>query len=182
MKGNRAALALVMAIVLLAAAWLFFKRSNSAPPVQLIPLFDSAEKRPADGTFEVIDAELNGETRRAIYTRPDSRIIYHTRIPDDAWMKVAVGMKPESWTEEGDGVLFRFGVSDGRNFEDLFTQHVSPFANPGDRRWIQVWVDLSAYAGEEVQLIFNTNTGPPGKEGDARADYALWGDPEIIVR
>jgi hypothetical protein len=182
MKGNRAALAAVMAIVLLAAAWLFFKRSSSAPPVQLIPMFESAEKRPAGGTFEVIDAELSGETRRAIFTTPDSRIIYKVRVPDDAWMKVAVGMKPESWTQEGDGVLFRFGVSDGRNFQDLFTQHINPFANEGDRRWIQVWVDLSAYAGEDVELIFNTNTGPPGKEGDNRADLALWGDPEIIVR
>jgi hypothetical protein len=182
MKGNRAALAVVIAIVLLAAGWLLFKRSNSAPPLNLISVFDSAQKRPAGGTFQVIDAELNGETKRAIYTVPDSRIIFKAKVPDDAWLRVAVGIKPEAWTQEGDGVLFRFGVSDGRSFEDLFTQHVNPFANPGDRKWIQVWVDISAYAGEEVELIFNTNTGVPGKEGDARADHALWGDPEIIVR
>jgi hypothetical protein len=182
MKGNRAALAVVMALVLLAAAWLFFRRSSSAPPVQLIPVFASAEKRPAEGTFDVIDADLNGETKRAIATPSTSRIIYKVRIPDNAWLRVAVGMKPESWTEEGNGVLFFAGVSDGRDFQELFRQHVNPFAISGDRRWIQVWVDLSAYSGEDVELILNTRPGPDDDPADARNDLPLWGDPEIIVR
>jgi hypothetical protein len=182
MQSNRAAVAAVLAIVLLAAGWWFFKRSSNAPAVQLIPLFESAVKRPADSTFEVVDADLNGETKQAIYTVSPSRLIYKVEIPDDAWLRVAVGMKPESWTQEGDGVLFRVGVSDGRAFEDLFTQHVNPFSNSGDRKWIQVWVDLSAYAGEEVELIFNADMSPPGKGNDPRNDHALWGAPEIIVR
>jgi hypothetical protein len=182
MKGNRVALSVVLAIVLIAAGWWFVNRSGSAPAVELIPLFASAEKRPLDGTFEVVEAELNGERKQAIYTVPTSRLTYKVRIPDDAWLRVAVGTKPESWTLEGDGVLFRVGVSDGRTYDPLFTQHVNPFANTGDRKWIQVWVDLSAYAGEEVALIFNTNSSPEGK-GDNRAnDHALWGAPEIIVR
>jgi hypothetical protein len=182
MQSNRAVVAAVVAIVLLAGGWWFFKRSSNAPAVQLIPLFESAEKRPAGGTFEIIEAELNGETKQAIDTVTPSRLIYKVRIPDDAWLRVSVGTKPESWTEEGDGVLFRVGVSDGHAFEDLFTQHVNPFSNSGDRKWIQVWVDLSAYAGEEVELIFNTNSSPPGKGDDPRNDHALWGAPEIIVR
>jgi hypothetical protein len=182
MKGNRAALAVVLAVVLLAGGWWLFRRGSSAPAVQLIPLFEQAQKRPAGGTFEVIEADLNGEKKQAIYTVPASRLTYKVRIPDDAWLRVSVGTKPESWTQEGDGVLFRFAVSDGRTYDPLFTQHVNPFANPGDRKWIQVWVDLSAYAGEEVDLIFNTNTSPEGKGDDARNDHALWGAPEIIVR
>lgn len=181
MQGNRAALALVVAVVLLAGAWLFFKRTSGASAVQLIPIFESAEKRPAGGTFEVTEAEVNGETRRAIYTVPTSRLIYKMQVPDDAWLKVAVATRPDSWTQEGDGVLFRFGVSDGRRYDELFMQHVNPFANPGDRKWIQVWVDLSAYAGEEVELIFNTNSSP-NRGNDQRNDHALWGDPEIVVR
>ena len=59
---------------------------------------------------------------------------------------------------------------------------VSPFANPGDRKWIQVWVDLSAYAGEDVELIFNTRPGPDDNASDTRNDLPVWGDPEIIVR
>ncbi len=43
-------------------------------------------------------------------------------------------------------------------------------------------VDLSAYAGEEVDLIFNTYAQPPGQRGDIRNDLAVWGAPEIVVR
>lgn len=182
MNGNRAVLAVVLALVLVAAGWWLFRRGGSAPAVQLIPMFDSAVKGPEAGPFQVIDAELNGETRQAIYTVTPSRIIYKVQIPDDAWLKVAVGTKPESWTQEGDGVLFFFGVSDGRTFDPLFTQHVNPFSNPGDRKWIEVWVDLGAYAGEEVELIFNTRSSPEGKGDDPRNDHALWGAPELVVR
>jgi hypothetical protein len=182
MKGNRAAVAVVLVVVLLAGGWWLFSRGSSAPAVQLIPLLESATKRPDGATFQVIEADLGGDKQQAIYTVPTSRLIYKLRIPDDAWMKVSVGTKPESWTQEGDGVLFRFGVSDGRTYDELFTQHVNPFANPGDRKWIPVWVDLSAYAGEEMEVIFNTNTSAAGKGNDPRNDHALWGAPEIIVR
>lgn len=182
MKGNRLALAAVLAVVLIAAAWWLLRRGTAPPPVHLIPIFESAEKRPVGGRFEVIEAELEGEKKQAIYTVPASRIIYRVRIPDGAYLGVAVGMKPESWTQEGDGVLFRVGVSDGRTYDERFTQHVNPFANKGDRKWHQIWVDLSGYSGEEVELIFNTNTSPPGKGEDPRNDHALWGAPEIVVR
>jgi hypothetical protein len=182
MNGNRAALAAVMAIVLFAAAWLFFKRSSSAPPVQLISMFDAAEKRPADGTFEIIDADLNGETKRAISTPAVSRVTFKVRVPDDAWLRLSLGMKPESWTQEGNGVLFFAGISDGRDFQELFRQHVNPYSIPGDRKWIQVWVDISAYAGEDVEVVLNTRPSPPDQPDDTRADMPLWGEPEIIVR
>lgn len=182
MKGNRAVLAAVLGVVLLAAGWWLFSRGPNAEPVDLVGQFESAEKRPAGGTFEVIDADLNGQTQRAIYTVPASRLTYKVQVPEDAWLRVSVGTKPESWTAEGDGVLFRVGVSDGRVYDELFTQHVNPFGNAGDRKWIPVWVDLSAYAGEEVSVIFNTNTSPAGKGDDPRNDHALWGAPEIVVR
>lgn len=182
MQANRAVLALVVAIVLLAGAWLLFSRNSSIPAVRMISIFDAAEKRPAADQFQVVDAVLDGESRQAIATPPDSRLTYKVRIPDDAWLRVAVGTRTESWSQEGNGVLFFVGVSDGRSFEDLFKQHVNPFQNAGDRKWIQVWVDLSAYAGEEVELIFNTRAGPEGQAADTRHDQPLWGDPEIVVR
>ena len=44
-------------------------------------------------------------------------------------------------------------------------------------------VDLSAYAGEEMEVIFNTNTSGPRACRTIRATTcALWGAPEIIVR
>ena len=90
---------------------------------------------------------------------PPTRMIWKVKIPEDGWIKACrSACKPESWDKEGDGVLFRIGVSDGRAFEDLMTLHVDPFHNKADRRWIPVAVDVSAYAGEEVEVIFNTNS------------------------
>jgi len=182
MKGNRAALAAVVVVALVLTGWWLFKRGNGATAVDLIEQFPAAEKRPANGTFEVIDAELAGVKQKAIFTLPESRIIWKVRVPDDAWLRLKVGMKPESWTAEGDGVLFHVGVSDGRSFEELFIQHVNPFANSGDRHWIDVVVDLAPYAGEEVSLIFNTNNSQPGKGDDDRNDLALWGAPVITTK
>jgi hypothetical protein len=181
MKNRAVLTAVVLQVLYVMGMWLF-KRSNRGPAIDLIATFESAQKRPAGGTFEIVDAELNGDRKRAIFTAPASRIIWKIRIPDDGWLMLALGMKPESWDKEGDGVLFRIGVSDGRVFEDLLTHHIDPFHNKGDRRWVPVVVDLSAYGGEEVEVIFNTNVSVPGKPDDGRGDTALFGAPEIVIR
>ena len=187
MKGNRAAIAVIVVLVAIVAAWVVFNRGGNGEGIDLLAQLETAERRPQGGTFDVIDANLNGEPHKAIYTVPESRIIWKIRVPDDAWLRVLVGMKSESWTAEGDGVLFRVGVSDNRSYEELFTQHLNPFKNTGDRKWVPVMVDLSQYAGEEVQVIFNTNKSTPasikaGNPVDERNDFALWGAPEIITR
>ena len=181
MKNRAVLTAVVLLVLIILGVWLF-KRNNRGPAIDLIASFNAAEKRPAGGTFEVVDADLNGDRKRAIFTVPASRLIWKMRIPDDGWLMVALGLKPESWDTEGDGVLFRIGVSDGRVFEDLVTHHLDPFHNKGDRRWVPVAVDLSAYGGEEVEVIFNTNVSVPGKPDDGRGDTALFGAPEIVVR
>ena len=134
------------------------------------------------GEFSVGDFTLAGETKRAIAAPPNSRVTFRVRVPDDGWLKVSLGMKPESWDKEGNGVYFFAGVSDGRAFEKLFDQTLNPFANPSERRWIPVTVDLSAYAGEEMEVILNTREGGPGAGADARNDMPLWAVPEIVRR
>ncbi len=184
MSRNRAVLTAIVLIVVVIAGWWLFRRGGSSGPVDLISRFDAIEKRPSPDVFHVGDVDLNGETKRAIAITPlpGSRMIWRLRIPDDAWLRVAVGLKPEAWTQEGNGVLFMVGVSDGRTFEPLFTQHVNPYGNKADQRWIPVMVDLSSYAGEEVQVIFNTYASPAGKPSDDRNDLAVWGAPEIVIR
>jgi hypothetical protein len=187
MKGNRAVLTVAVIVLVAVVGWALFRRGTPGERIDLIEQFPGADKRGASGKIaEVIDVELAGEKKRAIYVPPNSsnssRFIWKLRVPDDAWLRVAVGMKPEAWDKEGDGVLFRFGVSDGRTYDPLFTQHVNVFGRQADRRWIPVMVDLAPYAGEEVELIFNTNASEPGKPDDARNDFALWGAPEVIVR
>ena len=182
MRGNRAVLAAVVAIVLIAGAWWLFRRGGGASQIDLVQQLPDAVKAPATKTFPVTDVNLNGEAHRAIEAEPPSRITWKVRIPDDAWLRVMVGLKPEAWTAEGDGVLFYVGVSDTRTFDKLFEQVVNPFNHPGDRKWIPVMVDLSSYAGEDVEVIFNTRNSVDGKPHDPRNDFAVWGAPEIISK
>jgi hypothetical protein len=158
--------------------------SRGGERADLITSFDSVQKRPEPGIFAIGDVTLNGETKRAIAVTPvaGSRITWKVRVPEDGWLNVAVGLKAEAWEKEGDGVLFTVGVSDGRAYDPLFSQHVDPFGSPADRRWIPVWVDVSAYGGEEVDVILNTLASQPKKEGDLRNDLAVWGEPAIVVR
>jgi hypothetical protein len=181
MKGNRAAIAVVVAVVFLVAGWMMFGSRNEAARIDLIEQLGGAVKQPAAVNFPVSDVTINGETHKAIEATPPTRLTWKVRIPDDAWLRVHVGMKPESWASEGDGVLFFVIISDGRTDERLFEQYVNPFANTGERKWIPVMVDLSPYAGEEMSIIFNTRVGQPGRADD-RNDFAVWGAPEIITR
>ena len=185
MKGNRVALVVGVAVVLLLGGWWLSRRGNGADSVDLVETLGTATKAPAGAPIEAADATINGETLRAISAAPPTRITWKLTIPDNAWLRVSMGTKEESWTQEGNGTYFLVGVSDLKRFDELFTEHVNPFGNPGDRKWIPVWVDLSAYAGEEVEVIFNTRSGPPEPAvaaDDARHDTALWGAPAIVVR
>lgn len=186
MKGNRAALAAVIVLVLVVVGWWLFKRAGGGEPIDLISpdRFAAVKKQPGPDVFSLTEATLRGETRRAIAVQPvpGSRLTWKIKVPDDAWLDVAVGLQPEAWTKEGNGVLFRVGMSDGRTYEDLFTLHLNPFANAGERKWIPVMVDLSSYSGEEMDLIFNTNSSSPGQAEDHRNDLALWAAPKVIIR
>ena len=175
MKSSRAVLtAVVILIVIGAGWWLFHKRGGER--VDLLTQFDQARKD--GGPFAVEDATLAGDTKRAISAPPNGRITFHVRIPEDGWLRLSLGTKPESWDKEGDGVFFLAGVSDGHSFEKLFEQTVNPYKNPSERRWIPVAVDMSAYAGEDVSVILNTR-GNSGNAADTRNDLPLWGAPVI---
>lgn len=179
MKNSRAVLTAVVILIVAAAGWFVFRR-GSAERIDLLAHYEQARK---DGSpFAVSDVTLAGETKRAISAPANGRITFHVRVPDDGWLKVSLGVKPEAWEKEGNGVYFFAGVSDGRAFEQLFNQTVNPFANPSERRWIPVTVDLSAYAGEEMDIVLNTRASGPGGPPDDRGDLPLWGVPEVVRR
>ena len=180
MSRNRAVLTAAVIVLVAAAGWWIFSR-GSADRIDLIAQYDQAEKRGA-GPYAVVDATLAGETKKAIAFPPNGRIIFRVKVPEDGWLKLYLGVKPEAWTVEGNGVYFYAGVSDTRAFEKLFEQTLNPFKNPSERRWIPVMVDLSAYAGENMEVILNTVASGPGGPPDVRGDMPLWGAPEIVRR
>jgi hypothetical protein len=179
MKGNRAVLTASVILIVIVVGWWLFHRERGQP-IDLLTQYEQAQK---DGKpFALEDVALGSETKHAIAAPPNGRLHFHVRVPKDGWLKVALGLKPEAWEKEGNGVYFFVGVSDGHAYEDLFTQTVNPFRNPSERRWIPVMVDLSAYAGQDIEIIFNTRESGPGRGADARNDLPLWGGPEIVTR
>jgi hypothetical protein len=179
---------IVLLLVLALAAGIWYMRGGGGGGVyvRLITLYDTAEKRPPERVqelFKLVDVTIEGQTKPSIFQHPTSRMTFkQVSIPNDAWLRVSVALMPEAWEKTNDGVLFRFGVSDGRTYDELVKQHVNPRLNPSERRWIPLEVDLSQYAGSQVDLIFNTNASLPGQGEDAGNDWAVWGEPEIVVR
>lgn len=182
-QENRTLLTAVVVLVVLILGWWLFTRGGAAR-VDLLEQFEAADKRPDASYFSIADVTLNGETKRSIAIEPaaGTRLTYRIQVPDDGWFFVSLGVRPEAWEQESDGVYFMVGISDGRTYDELLVQHVNPYGDPTNRRWIPVYVDISAYGGDEVELILNTRSSPPDKEGDTRQDYAVWGAPEIVVR
>jgi hypothetical protein len=184
MTRNRLLLVAAIVLALGVAGYLYLRSGRENVAIDLVKEFSTAkDRRPNPQAFSIIEAKIGGETKPAIFTKDlaGTRIIWHETIPDNAWLKVNLGLLEEAWTVQGDGVLFRVGISDGKNYEDLLSVTVNPFANPGDKRWTDVTLDLSQYAGEAVDVIFNTNSSSPGHD-DRNGDLAVWGAPRIIVR
>lgn len=169
----------VIGIVVLAFWW-----ERAAEPtiatdlVQELP--NATQRRPTPETFQTLDISLGGESKRAIYAAEPSRIIWERVIPDRAWLSVSLGVREEAWMREGSGVLFLVGVSSGSRYSELLSLVVNPYANPADRQWLPVLLDLAPWAGQRVEIILNTRVA----QAQATADnhLALWGAPAIVTR
>lgn len=180
MSRNR--LVLIAAVVVLGlGAWWYLGSGRENVAVDLIQQFPSAKQQPSNDAFSVVESKINGETRRSIYTKnlSGTRVTWKITVPDNGWLKVSLGILEDGWTMPGNGVLFSIGVSDGKTFDELVSLTINPFNNTSDRRWNDLSLDLSQYAGETVELIFNTRSGP---NDDRNGDFAAWGEPRIVVR
>ena len=186
-------LAFVVAVVLAAVGYYIWQRSAGGGRVVIdlatafdqVPLDARRTSLPDKGAaYHAGPETVAGQTRRGIYMHPTSRLTFAKQtVPDNGRLRAWIAVKEEAWTQDGsDGVLFRFGVSDGRDYFELLNQHVDPRHNANDRGWLAVDIDLSAYAGQKVKLIFNTNTSLPGRGDNGNYDYAIWGDPAIVTR
>jgi hypothetical protein len=153
--------------------------------VDLVEQFASAkDKRPNPETFEVVDATIANDTRRAILAKNSSRLVYSVQVPDDGELRVGIGLLESAWTIPGDGVLFRILIAAGGPQEEVLNIVVNPYGNPNDRSWHDLSIDLSEYAGETIDLFFNTNASPPSQPpvNDTNGDLAVWGAPGVYAR
>lgn len=102
---------------------------------------------------------------------PSSRVSYKTVIdPKTPVFEALAVIKKEAFAGS-DGVGFRLELKDGDRIDTLFETLLDPRDVPADRAGRPIRIDLSRYAGREVQLLFSTDPGPAG---NASADWAGW--------
>lgn len=177
---------IVVVLVLAGAAGYWYLQSGGDDgSIDLVEAFRGAEKRtplnPA-AAFSMEPQTIKGETKPTIYAHPPSRIIFHDiKVPPDARLELFLAIKEEAWPKGTDGVYFRVGVSQGDTYTDLLKRHVDPSQVAADRAWIPVSLDLSAYAGQTVNVIFNTHESVPGFQPNALFDFAMFGAPRIVA-
>jgi hypothetical protein len=173
--------ALIVAVVV---GWLAMRPGGERVALDLVSALPDAERRPSPDAFSVVDTSLGGVSHQAILVTQPSRLTFHVAdVPDGAWLRLYIGQREDSWQIEGDGTLFQVGVSDGQQFEELFSLVVNPYRNESDRGWHELVLDLDEYAGRSVDVILNTRSGPPDPPAeDTRGDFALWGAPRIVAR
>jgi tetratricopeptide (TPR) repeat protein len=125
---------------------------------------------------------INGERKRVLFTHPDAHLEYvldltgFKNLPR-LELTFDVGMSPDSWTKEGDGVSFSVYVISDRANQKVFSTYIDPKSNLNDRHWHPFTVNLSQYIGQNVTLVFETGAGPVG---DYRFDWAGWGEPRLL--
>ena len=190
------ALGAVIAIILV---WLGLRSGGGdETAVDLVAQFPQATtKRPCDPCFSVVDATIAGQTMKAILVKDPaqqtggvsgSRLVYSLTVPENAKLKVSLGILEPGWTVAGDGVLFRILLAPSNlPPEEILNQPIDPYGNPKDRTWHEKEIDLSEYAGETVELFFNTNSSLPVGRGQAprddhNGDLAVWGAPRLVTQ
>jgi hypothetical protein len=168
-----------LAVVALVAWWT--AQGDPRIAIDLVEELPRAvQQRPSPEAFRVQEIALAGVTHRSIYVAEQSRLAYAITVPEGGWLRVALGVREEAWNREGTGVLFMVGVSHAGKYEELVSVVVNPYANPSDRQWLPVMLDLAPWAGEPVEIVLNTRIAHP--EASAANHLALWGAPAIVTR
>jgi hypothetical protein len=125
---------------------------------------------------------IKGVSRRAFYVRPAfagaSRVAYSVRIERGAVLAFDVATVPDSWEQPGDGITFAIYAESDQGVQQLFSTYIDPKHDEADRCWHPYAIDLSAYAGQMLTLIFETSTGPAG---DHQHDLAGWGGVRLLT-
>lgn len=137
-------------------------------------------------TWTLYDPIINHDDQRTVLYEPalkdvKTEVIYRITVPDSAALKFGIALSPEVWSPaKGDGVNFQVYITPAdapQNGQFLFHRYINPKINPSDRRWRNFFLDLSPWAGREVNLSFINDSGP-AKNWDF--DWAGWSDVSIV--
>jgi hypothetical protein len=161
--------------------------SQPSQPVDLAASFANAVHRPANGTFELRTAQIDGQDRPAIAVPAASRISWRLKLPDRARFHTWIAAESTCPSKPAAAVDFRVGISDERSYDELVARTISTTPSA---TWESAAVDLSAYSGFHWSLFYRPwdiawwvvlNTRPIGRTDAECAPRPLWGGPAIEV-
>jgi hypothetical protein len=109
---------------------------------------------------------------------PLNRVRYRTLIDPAKPIFEATAVLKREANDISDGAGFRLELKDGEAIETLFEARLDPRSVSDDRNGKPVRVDLSRYAGREIELLFSTDPGP---KGDATGDLAGWAGMRFVA-
>src|SRR5262245_54982089 len=138
----------ILAVILCAGC-----RHVENTPVQAVNLLrelDAAEKRPPAG-FQVADRQIDGVSHPSLVVPVPSRLTIPLPLPRHGVLRAAAALEPAGPGRPAASVRLRVGVSDDRIYEHL----KEVILTPGQRGWVDVGVDLSAYAGWKLSLFYH---------------------------
>lgn len=175
---HRYALA-ILAVILCAGC-----RHVERTPVQAVNLlreFDAAEKRPLTG-FQIATRDIDGVSHPSLVVPVPSRLTIPLPLPRNGRLRAFAALEPPSANASVASVRLRVGVSDDRIYERL----TDVVLTPGQRGWVDVRTDLSAYAGRKWSLFYHPErmlwrVVLAADTIDGVPTTALWGSPEIVT-
>lgn len=142
----------------------------------------NAGKIPPDraAQFRADIFDINGDKRVGFLEHPVYiRLPIRVRVPrTDPRLRFAIGFDPATYARSicGEGVRYRLEVRDGGFVRSVFSEYIDPKHQVNERRWLDRAVDLGAYRGRDVELLFSTLPGP---HDDTCMAWSLWGDPHF---
>ena len=98
-------------------------------------------------------------------------------VPPKAWLDVAVGLLQDWPVDPSAGANVTISIEQDAGSTGLYTHALRPAAPPQTPQWIDVHLDLAAYAGAEVRFVFASEAF----DADPAVSFAfpLWGNPML---
>ena len=128
---------------------------------------------------------INGSERRVLLEHPAISVENPTTtiafknifIRQGDVLVFGIGIRPDAWAMKGDGVEFEVLIKEHAKDLTLFKKYIDPKSCPSDRKWFDEEIEISDFAGKQVDFLFKTS---PGLQGDPSYDWAGWSGPRII--